>query len=118
MPSEKISQLAALYSTTDKMINEINFELSNPNFMKPLKEAVDLIHSAQSSITDLTQVFGLREVGDRRLCCPNILVLPLIRLLLNTGTHTYQLFLFKINFQSQFFWNKKVRFGKELWRVC
>ena len=60
----KISQLAAIYSTTDKMIQEINFELSNPNFMKSLhipKEAVDLIHSAQSSIADLPQAKQLSK---------------------------------------------------------
>ena len=62
----KISQLAALYSTTDKMIQEINFELSNPNFMKSLhilKEAVHLIiHSAQSSIGDLPQAKSTRAI--------------------------------------------------------
>ena len=103
----KISQLAALYSTTDKMIHEIHFELSNPNFMKSLhipKEAVDLIHLSPTSL--------------KPNICPNILVLSLNRLLLNTGTHTYQLFLFKINFQNPLFWNKNVRFGKELWMVC
>ena len=59
-----ISQLAALYSTTDKMIHEIHFELSNPNFVKSLhifKEAVDLIHSAKSSIADLPQAKHLSK---------------------------------------------------------
>ena len=60
----KIAQLAAIYSTTNKIIQEINFELSNPNLMKCLhipKEAVDLIRSAQSSIADLPQAKQLSK---------------------------------------------------------
>ena len=46
------------------MIHEMHFELSNPNFMKSLripKEAVDLIHLAQSSITNLPQAKQLSK---------------------------------------------------------
>ena len=52
----KVSQLATISTSRDVRIQEINFNLSTPSFVKALhipNEAVNILHSAQSSIAGL-----------------------------------------------------------------
>jgi len=54
----KVSQLATISTSCDTRIQEINFNLTSPSFVKAFhipNEAVNILHSAQSSIADLPQ---------------------------------------------------------------
>ena len=66
----KVSQLAIISTSGDTRLQEINFELSTPSFVKAFhipNEAINILHSAQSSISGLPHAKQLIKLASANI---------------------------------------------------